>query len=591
MKLKPDRSVNTSPTARQMHWLPSTTTEHDLSQYFWGNAQIHYYKPTAAFEWLGHECDIAVIDLRLGIDPNAIVARLGGIKAGGMALWIDSDGEPTQSSERFSVYGREPKSRYLHYLREAVAHYRAHKASALTAQNPPIDVLIERLSGPKFLLRLAGRRGRGKTTALAAALNVMPGAPIIISGKSATQAAVLLEKLTVAHQFCGAQALLDNTEPDSIIVIDEAASLPMSWLHQLAVSHPRLVLCGTDEGYEGSARGLFQKFAAQFPEMQTLHYATAYRFQAGDSLERWIDQYIWCSGGEAATFVDGDYPLDQNASISQLQAVFRLLHQSHYATRPNDFRHLLDGPNLTIWVSVRGGQLSSAACIAEEGPLAPEIVQSIIKGKRRPRGHLAPQILLRATGKKNLGADIFWRIVRIATVDDCQSQGYGSGLLSAITEYAKGLGIDYLATSFSNQEKVVRFWQHNGFKKWHLGAKPSSETGQVSVLMGLKLQHGADVYTELFSAIEPGYLQRIDFQEDRQCAAVGEIAFADAITRFREGYATLIDIYPLLYHLGTVEVPKTLIDRPMNQAIDALGGLKAATAFLRQHFEKQREHK
>ena len=102
-------------------------------------------------------------------------------------------------------------------------------------------------------------------------------------------------KFTFRHgsvEFIAIDQLLKKPVNASLVLIDEAAALPIYLLEQLLMNNSRLVFASTIHGYEGAGRGFTLKFqetlAAKYPKWRSLHLHEPIRWGVNDPLERLV---------------------------------------------------------------------------------------------------------------------------------------------------------------------------------------------------------------------------------------------------------------------------------------------------------------
>jgi len=179
------------------------------------------------------------------------------------------------------------------------------------------------------------------------------------------------------------------------------------------------------------------------------------------------------------SWLDRDKLADDEGLLRQ---VYGLLANAHYRTRPLDLRQLLDGPNIRI-ATVRAGQAVLAAClIADEGPLTDSALNAeIIAGRRRPSGHLLPQILMQRLHLSDAATQRYWRIIRIAVQPELQQQTIGSELLRSIEDSARAEGVDSIGSTFAVDLPVLQFWQRAGYRAVLLGDNCEATSGSYAL--------------------------------------------------------------------------------------------------------------
>lgn len=367
-------------------------------------------------------------------------------------------------------------------------------------------------------LLISADRGRGKSTALGIACAHLLQEKTIsialssVSSDSVTQLlyhlAKQLQQAPGATEYRFNQSLLRfyaidellQVKPDcQLLVIDEAAAIPVHLLQRCVQGFKRIVFSTTVKGYEGNGRGFelrFLRFLQRHnSQLKHIRLSQPLRWREGDALEQTVNQLLLLDLDESKTtsvtacqqpifLVLRQQELHKDETL--LRQFFFLLVNAHYQTSPDDLRMLLDHPQVKLFALVQSGQLLAAAIIMQEGQLSSPWVEKLKQG-RRPAGHLLPQLFFNQ-GFEHALAQSYWRIVRIAVQPGLQRQGLGQCLLQAIEQQCHA---DFLAASFSLSSDVLSFWQAQGFSLCRLGSHKSSATGQYSVVLGKPLSADA----------------------------------------------------------------------------------------------------
>lgn len=359
-------------------------------------------------------------------------------------------------------------------------------------------------------LVLTADRGRGKSAALGIAagrliatqhLQIIVTAPRRSavdtlfehaqagSGAESTAEADSLPSLQLVFQ--APDALLATAPAADLLLIDEAAGIPAPLLEQLLMRYRRICFATTVHGYEGSGRGFDIRFRTlldqRTPGWKALRLQTPIRWRQGDPVEALINQVLLLDAEPAsdaqivADLGAVQFRLHERAALADdeplLRQLFGLLLLGHYQTRPNDLRHLLDGPNLTVASLSVEGLVLATALIAEEGRLEPTLIQPIFEGRRRPRGHLLPQTLSAHAGLREAPQLGYARIVRIAVHPAARRRGLGRRLVEALAQQARRDGLDLLGASFGASAELLSFWHHSGLDALHLGTARNAASG------------------------------------------------------------------------------------------------------------------
>lgn len=359
-------------------------------------------------------------------------------------------------------------------------------------------------------LVLTADRGRGKSAALGIAAGRLIAThrrQIIVTAPRRSAADTLFEHaritfttLSVADwdsllcfQAPDALLLATTTTPAAdLLLIDEAAGIPAPLLEQLLMRYRRICFATTVHGYEGSGRGFDLRFRAlldqRTPGWRSIRLLTPIRWRQGDWVEALINQVLLLDAEPAsdtevaaADLAAAQFRLHDRAALAEneplLRQVFGLLLLGHYQTRPNDLRHLLDGPNLAIASLSVEGRVLATALIAQEGRLEPALIQPIFEGRRRPRGHLLPQTLSAHAGLREAPRLGYARIVRIAVHPAARRRGLGRRLVEALSAQARADGLDLLGASFGASAALLSFWHRCGLDALHLGTGRNAASG------------------------------------------------------------------------------------------------------------------
>jgi len=497
----------------------------------------------AALRLLGTELDALVFDAWSGFDPDAFGALTGSIKGGGLLLlltprfsqWSDY---PDPQNERITVapYAAERLSgRFLTRLVKvleddpdamifeqglirktsqpvgytAVAESRIEAPCKTLDQQRAVEAVIKVATGHRRRpVVLTSDRGRGKSAAfgIAAAKLIQCGYERIIltgPGLQSVEAAIehahrLLSSHSSAICFVAPDELLREPRRADLVLVDEAAAIPTPLLESLLKRYSRIAFATTIHGYEGTGRGFALRFSRSLDKYtnswKELSLATPIRWSANDPLERLVFRMLSLDANAAADDLfqgaevhecnierlNRDGLLEDEQSLSEL---FGLLVQAHYRTRPLDLRHLLDGPNLSIYVLWLRQHIAGTALVAEEGGFDAETAKAILAGKRRPHGHLLPEALAVYQGLAEAPLLRCSRIMRIAVHPALQRRGLGARLVKHITEQVQRTANDYIGSSFGVTPGLLGFWTKMGWSPARLSIKRGASSGTHSLLM------------------------------------------------------------------------------------------------------------
>lgn len=384
-------------------------------------------------------------------------------------------------------------------------------------QQRAVTALCRVMSGHRRRpLVLLADRGRGKSAAFGlAAARLMSERPcrLLITGprREAAEPAfdMLRRRLPQAERQGGelrlGEARIGFVAPDELarvgapadlLLVDEAAALPTPLLSRLLRRYARIAFASTVHGYEGSGRGFALRFRRildrQTPGWRELRLEQPVRWAAGDPLEALTarlllldaepadDRRAAAADAVAIERLDRDQLAGDEASLASL---FGLLVLAHYRTRPFDLRHLLDGPNLEIFVARHGGDIVGALVLAVEGGLDPGWAEAIAAGRRRLRGHLIPQSLAAHLGLSAGPVLRCGRVMRIVVHPACQGRGIGRRLLAEVEAGSRAAGLDLLGSSFGASPELLAFWAGGGLEPVRVGVTREAMSGEHSVMV------------------------------------------------------------------------------------------------------------
>lgn len=596
-------------------WVGSDTTE--------GYTHRH---PGRAHTVLGGEYNIVVQDAHEGFDVDDFGALSGVVRAGGFFIilapkfsqWV-SQADPAMDKILVAGYEHEPPghrfiSRLCHLLRQDQGVVILREGGESTIDSIPMqETPAVRASSEAFgrcasqdqanavaaisgmlscetdsAVVLISDRGRGKSSALgiaAADLIRKEGLELLITAPRLSAVSTVFERafeaLPGAEQgsgclqtdegglrFYAPDELVRQSVKGDLLLVDEAAAIPVPLLSRLLDHYSKVVFATTVHGYEGSGRGFELRFSRVLdqkrPMWKKIRLNRPIRWADHDPLEALSFRALLLDAGlvranELKGFklqdclcerMDRDLLVQDESTLNEL---FGLLVTAHYRTRPFDLRYLLDAPNVTIYVLRWGAHVVATTMLSEEGGFDATTSLAIYAGLRRPRGHLLAQSLSAHVGVESAARLNFMRVVRIAVHPELQDRGLGTYLLQGIIRDQQGRGIDAIGASFAADTKILNFWRQNDFHAVHVGMTQEHTSGSHSVMML------------------------------RPLSAAGQEAFAEARQRFSVRFALLLkDVLAKL-------------DQPLRDALIAdLPSVKArpdaqhellAYAFARRGFE------
>ncbi|MDH5185420.1 MAG: GNAT family N-acetyltransferase, partial [Gammaproteobacteria bacterium] len=506
----------------------------------------------ACQQHLGREHADVVFDAWQGLDPDALGAISGTLKSGCILYlltppfeqWESFDDpeykriivEPYESKDagrRFIrhimdvltttddiLIWREGEEKIIQKLQTADKAVEMHVDAPYKTldQKQAVEAIEKVIKGHRRRpLLLQADRGRGKSSALGlAAAKYMSKAngKIGVTAPGRVQANEIFARIKEVHpeseqhgmkisvgdaelEFYAPDEILDILPKLNLLLIDEAAAIPLSMLEKMLLNYSRIVYATTVHGYEGTGKGFEIKFKQTLrrhcDKWNEIYLHTPIRWCAGDILEAVISKMLLLDAENShreLEFNDEDIkisPISRSelaSSSHTLQDWFGLLVDAHYKTRPYDLRQILDGPNIKIWNVYAKEKIVATAVVAMEGLILDEHdVTSIYQGKRRLHGHLMPQTLVVHSGHKNAFDFNYARIIRVAVHEAYRRRGIGSRLICAIENWAMANGKDYLSVSYGADKDLMKFWKCHNYELVRIGLKKEASNGQHNLMM------------------------------------------------------------------------------------------------------------
>ncbi|WP_116473856.1 tRNA(Met) cytidine acetyltransferase TmcA [Zobellella maritima] len=527
LKLSGERRLLVLAGDRQ--WAIDTARQLADDQGLWlgeGPEDCHPLPANKVGHYLGREYPSLTFNAYSGLHPDAFGAAFGCLAAGGIALLLcpPFDDWPRFADPdlgRYVALSEQARGLTSHFIRRFCQVLLSDPQVLLWRQQtqPPALPL---LTGDPWQLRKDGHgclnpdqrralamllttarrrqmmvltadRGRGKSSLLGLAAHKLAagGLRLLLTAPNPGAAAKAREHARGALDFIAPDLLLDTLPPADILLIDEAAAIPVPMLTRMT-QHYCCIFATTEHGYEGTGLGFQLKFQQRLdslaPGWRSYRLTTPARWSHRDPLEpltfrllaldadpvsppqqgrlqlRWLDQ------AQVAT----DEPL--------LNQLFGLLTLAHYQTSPSDLRYLLDAPDTEIVLASQDHIPVAAVLIVREGGLDPALGQAVWRGQRRPRGHLLPQSLAFHGGLPEATGMHYGRIMRIVVHPRRHGQGLGSQLLTRLKQHYAGQ-LDFLGASFGATPELLHFWQHNGFSLVRLGLTADGVSGHHAAMM------------------------------------------------------------------------------------------------------------
>ena len=499
---------------------------------------------------LGQEFPALILDCTVSWPDNTLGAAAGCIKAPGILFLLLPEGlELTNAASPYEIYLKNCFKKHMTPVREfpsvwsvapldvsLVSNKKSFNDNNQHAhwqdeQKTVVDELANRCrANHKTLDLLLAKRGRGKSATLGQLLGAVVTERHRAPKKQPNKNQLPIDEdnsditLTASHrdqvitavrhadtcliQYTPLDAALNNK--GEILVVDEAGSVPLPVLKQLAENYTHTILAGTVDGYEGSGRALAVRLSKTLSQsspsstssipVQTHTLRHPIRWSEGDPVEAMIQDVLRLGLVEPKTpklnnttfslsdirhqMVTSDQLLNDAALLDD---IFGLLLQAHYQTTSKDLKHLLNQQQLTLWTQTHNGKLTGACLIAHEGDLSETLQDGIQQGVRRPAHQTLPMLLHRQSSHRCALSKHYWRVVRIAIAPSLQRHGLGKHFLQslhdeAIRLKAKGdTAPTYIGASFGASEEGFHFWQNSGFIPIHLGFRLNPRSAQRSL--------------------------------------------------------------------------------------------------------------
>lgn len=503
---------------------------HLQQSYFWCGPSPEGISSTPYKQILGQETRLLIINAFASFDANAFAASEGALRGGGLLLLISP--EEIDNKDLFYQYLDAQlclynfisvgQSQPLPVYSPCIAQTELNNDLNLSEQETAIAAIIKTVTGHRHRpLLLTANRGRGKSAALgiAAAHLLSSDLTTILICAPNKQATVTLFKharsllnaqqqpaFSVSDeqgksiQFIAPDSLLAHKPKCDLLIIDEAAALPVPTLEALARHYARLVFATTLHGYEGSGRGFALRFQKRLntiaPQWRQVHLDQPIRWAVNDPVESFTLNSL-CLTEPASQLPH--YQAQQAVQFEKLerqtllrkktllQDTFSLLVLAHYQTKPSDLEKLLNDPTVHIFVVRQNKQLLGVALINDEGGFEEVMCEQIWQGRRRVQGHLVAQSLTFHSACKEAASFRYARIQRIAIHPCLQHLGLGKQFVSHLSGWAEQQKFDHLCASFGATSELLSFWQQLGFSTLRIGLSIDHSSGAHSVIVNKPL--------------------------------------------------------------------------------------------------------
>ncbi|MEW6982299.1 tRNA(Met) cytidine acetyltransferase TmcA [Colwelliaceae bacterium 6471] len=380
-------------------------------------------------------------------------------------------------------------------------------------------------------LVLTADRGRGKSSALAIAcqqllLTVEQKQHVLVSAPHVQCLDIFFQQLKQclpdAHfqnqclhhengtvEFVAIDRLIKDKPSATLVLIDEAAAVPVYLLTQLMKQYSRIAFSSTQHGYEGAGRGFTLKFTQVLnlhaPQWQLLHINEPIRWAADDPLEQFIFDTCLLNAQlptmldkeQCFVFNELDFEVYKASELIQderlLSQLFAVLVTAHYQTSPSDLKLILENQNISIVSLKTQDNIVAVALLMKEGQCDEDEIRAVKNNERRLRDQFIPQSLLTHCGITSAFDYRYCRIMRIAVHPQLQSTGIGSRFLAEIEAYAQREYFDFIGSSFGLSQALLNFWLQADFNVARVGFKQDNASGEYSVMVLKHLNSKSEV--------------------------------------------------------------------------------------------------
>lgn len=488
-------------------------------------ATLEYLPAKQGKRLLGKESLLIVVSLDDSFDANSFNAAVGTLVGGGMLLFTRSSGSSLPSWLQHHLTAI-PSLLQSELTITNLSEYwpiesGCSRESDVYAEQTLAIAMVEKVvfGHRKRPLVITADRGRGKSSALGIAAGLIQKkrpCRILVTAPNRSAVAPIFEYSAASMDECEAKQrqiefiapddLLQNLPHCDLLMVDEAAAIPVPMLKRMVAHYHRLVISSTVHGYEGCGRGFSLKFLpwlqAERPGTKVHTMSKPIRWNNNDPLEAWCSRAFLLSAEmdslEKLSSVNSLSPeelqffrFDISEALSgkhQLSSAFALLVNAHYQTSPSDLMLLLTSPNMSLYLMTYQDSVIGSVLTNEEGQLQSEVIEKIQLGQSRPSGHLIPVELCNHLALTAPAAQCCVRVMRIAVHPLLQSQGVGSEMLIRLKQSLVNR-VDYLATSFGVTDELLAFWQHNQFVPLKLGSSKDKASGTYSASLVFPLSH------------------------------------------------------------------------------------------------------
>ena len=504
-----------------------------------------------ATQLLGQSCKLGIYDAFEAFRPSALLSLAGTVADNGILILC------VPPTAEWSSYTEHTTNHYLSYGQTCEnSIFRAYMAQLFcsrqdialieaggicrlprpqpVAQNPSLlapapfasldqQQAFEQLShvSESGICVLTADRGRGKSTLLGmlAAHWLQFGKSVTICSRFPDSINAIFEGVKriapnipeepARHIQLGEHCLrwlpVDHPElykdTQAVLIIDEAANLPIPTLQSLCLHYKRVVLSTTMRGYEGTGRGFLTRFIPwlkqQTQTYESVSLFTPCRWAPDDPVEDTLYRALQleyepsqCGSVSLPTSKTGKNPVNVEYNFLSAESpesfnkVLSLLMTAHYQTTVDELIRLCDSPeNYTLVATHQDDVMGVINIQIEGGTILQPVANDIASGTRRVNGHLSAQALSLYLADPAMATQRYCRINRIAVSEAYRRKGIATNLIHALIHWLNEQSIDALTTSFGATASLMTFWQSCGFEAVKAGLKRDASSAEYSLLM------------------------------------------------------------------------------------------------------------
>lgn len=478
---------------------------------------------------LGRAFSNLLFDARKSLNLEALSIACGTLQAGGTLLFWVEDWQHfieqiDEDSQRWAETGKQACPVFRQFFTHLVKKFdfpvvKLTEKTPLLVKTAPApftpnpkgieaqEKLLNRLLKTKKNIVLTAKRGRGKSAlaGLWAEKLLQQNQKLIITAPNKQSLQTLAKFCSEPLPFFAPDDLLKclkkGEKMGEILLIDEAAQLPLAVLKPLISYFPQVFCTTTIDSYEGTGQGFALKFMTALGEnWQKERLTIPLRWGERDPLEDFMEELLLQNTDERKQKESGEllfhpFTRQQMQQENYLSPFYQLLSLAHYRTTPLDLRRLFDAPKQQFFLATNGEDLKAGIWSVEEGGMTDlHLIRAIQKGERRPSGNLVAQLLTQMYLTEEACTLRSLRISRIAVTPDEQRQGLGKKLLQSFCEAQKNY--DFISVSFGFTKELANFWIKNGFQLAYFSEHKGTTSGCYSAVALLPLTEKGKVFCE-----------------------------------------------------------------------------------------------